>query len=467
MSRTHLLGAVSAAALACLSTSSFAQSSLAITGGGSTLAEFDYFAEFASFNASQSQTAAIFNNPAPATGNNALYWPAGSGSGQTAFLNDDLSCDANKVDGNNGKNCSGTVGGAASTDYGASDATLSSTQISGWASSPVGQAAAGNLIQLPSMGVGISFPVVNSKITKNGATAKHQPVAGGVTFTDADLCGIFSGKITDWSGTSAKAKLAAGPINVVYRSDGSGTSFLLLNHLAAVCTSTNSSFTLPIVPSTTFASVFPNSTPPANFTGESGSSGVASYLNNATGVVGAPTVTSAIGYLSPDFTTVDPNSDAVLANGAKSTLVVAAVKLGAGSYIPLVADVQLGLNHAKTGTTLTPPTNATDGANPVNYVPLIQTVSIGYPVVGYTTFDFAQCYHFPTVANALKNFLTRHYSKTNATYAGEIARNGFVSIAASGASAFAAVITNDILANKNGWKTDIQDAPACKGLAGR
>ena len=53
-------------------------------------------------------------------------------------------------------------------DYGASDATLSAAQISAWSTYQYGQAAAGNLIQLPSMGVGISIPVQNSAITTNG-----------------------------------------------------------------------------------------------------------------------------------------------------------------------------------------------------------------------------------------------------------------------------------------------------------
>jgi ABC-type phosphate transport system substrate-binding protein len=455
MSRTHLLGAVSAAALACLSSGAFAQeSATAITGGGSTLAEFDYFVEFQAFNSSQASGAPTFNNPSPATGNDILYWPAGSGSGQSAFLNDDLTCDSNKVLSLNGGACSGDVGGASSVDYGASDATLSSTQIAQWASSSVGQSAAGNLIQLPSMGVGVGIPVVNKKLTTNG----------GITLTDADLCGIFSGKFTNWSQTSAAKKLTAGTITVVYRSDGSGTSFLLLNHLAAVCTTSNSNFTLPITPSTTFTSVFTSHSQsvPSTFVGESGSSGVAGYLSGLDG-----TVTSAIGYLSPDFTTIDPNSNAVLSNGAKSALVVAAISgETTKGYTPTVTNVENALNHPDQGTTLTPPTSASAGANPTNWVPLIQTVTTGYPIVGYTTFDFAQCYASPTIATAVIAFMTDHYS-TNATYATSIANNGFVSIAASGAKAFATPIARGILGNDYKWNDNIENATACKGKTGR
>jgi hypothetical protein len=175
MSRTHLLGAVSAVALACLSGVAYAQeSTTAITGGGSTLAEFDYFTEFATFNASQAAGAATFANINAPNANDTLYWPAGSGSGQSGFLNNDITCDANKVTGANGAACSNTPGGANSVDYGASDATLSASQISGWSTSIYGQSAAGNLIQLPSMGVGIAIPVVNAKVKTNGGiTLRH------------------------------------------------------------------------------------------------------------------------------------------------------------------------------------------------------------------------------------------------------------------------------------------------------
>ncbi len=455
MSRTHLLGAVSAAALAFVSTGAFAQESkTAITGGGSTLAEFDYFNEFAAFNSSQPASGATFANPPPASGQQVLYWPAGSGSGQTAFLNDDISCDANKVTGANNKACSGTVGGSASVDYGASDATFSSTQIAQWNSSSVGQSAAGDLIQIPSMGVGVAFPIVNANFTANGQ----------VTLTDTDLCGIFSGKITDWSQTSASNALAPGAITVIYRSDGSGTSFLLLNHFAAVCTATNSNFSFPIVPSTTFLNAFPGGTAPnANFVGQSGSQAVASYESSLLGT----TVSSAIAYLSPDFTTVDPNSNAVLSDGSKSQLNVPSVRNGTTAYLPSVANIALALNHAKKGTNLKPPTTKAGFQDPTTLVPLIQTVSSGYPVVGYTTFDFAQCYASKAIATALITFIKKDHYGSSGAYATSIANNGFVSIGKTGAKTFASAIDNNIFGNSKSFNTNIENATACQGLTGR
>jgi phosphate transport system substrate-binding protein len=436
MTRTHLLGAASAAVLACLSsTSGFAAST--ITGGGSTLAQFDYLSEFSMFNGAT--TTAQFGT----------YYESGSGAGQAGFLNNDLTCDINKVNNNNGGACTGGsgVGQPGNTvDYGASDATLSSTQISGWTNYQYGQSAAGNLIQVPSMGVGVGIPLQNSAVKANGA----------LILNDADLCGVFSGKLTDFSqltvGTGS-VKPASGKITVDVRSDGSGTTFLLTNHLSAVCTTSTSNITFTAT--TTFANLFTNAVLPGNFVGSKGSSGVAAAM------VGQ---TSAIGYLSPDFTTLDPNSGAT----PKNSLVVAAVLNGKTAFTPTTKNITAALSRPTMGSNLTPPTNGQDGANPSAYVPLIQIASTGYPIVGYTTFDLAQCYADTTVAAGIKAFLNDHY--TNSSYLSIENNNGFVALSNSGAAKFLAVVRQHILSNKNthpAWNDDIQDKTVCKGLAGR
>jgi len=443
MTRLHLLGAASAAALACVSTShSYAQST--IQGGGSTLAEFDYTTEFPIWN----------SNPDGATFG--TYWASGSGAGQAGFLTDDLSCDINKVNGDNGGNCDGgsAQGQPGNTvDYGASDATLDATQISGWATFTYGQPAAGNLIQIPSMGVGVAIPVQNSAVTKNGA----------LILNDNDLCGVLSGKLTDFSQLTlgqGSVTPTAGAITVVYRSDGSGTTFITTNHLSAVCTTGNGgNSNITFTATTTFTSLFPNGTPPSNFIGEKGGGGVAAELE---------TLPSAMAYLSPDFTTIDPNSNALI-NGQKSTLVVAAQLNGSTAELPTVKEITAALAHPVSGQNLTPPQNAQQGANPNAWVPLIQTVSTGYPLVGYTTFDLAQCYADPTIKTGVVKFMTDHFTK--AAYITVQNNNGFVTVSHSGAAKFLEAIRQHLLANKNTnggkWGIDIGDKKACKGLVGR
>ena len=443
MTRTHLMGAASAAALACLSTASaFAASP--ITGGGSTLAQYDYIAEFSVFNAAS--TGATFST----------YWESGSGAGQNGLLTDDLSCDINKVTGANGGNCDGgsAQGQPGNTvDYGASDATLSSTQIAGWSTFTYGQPAAGNLIQLPSMGVGVSVPVVNSKVTSNGA----------LILSDADLCGVFSGKLTDFSQltlTKASVVPAAGTINVVVRSDGSGTTFLLTNHLSAVCTTgSGGNSNITFTATTTFSTLFTGGTLPSNFTASKGSSGVAASLE-ADQTAG----TGALGYLSPDFTTLVTYSGSP-SNAPYTGLLVASVLNGKLAELPTTKNITAALARAKQGEHLTPPTGAAQTADPSAYVPLIQVASSGYPIVGYTTFDFAQCYADKTVGAGIIAFLNDHY--LNTSYTSIQNNNGFVAMSASGANKFLTVIRKNILANSNKYNDDIDDKTACASLPGR
>jgi phosphate transport system substrate-binding protein len=76
-----------------------------------------------------------------------------------------------------------------------------------------------------------------------------------VNFSDTQLCEIFSGLVTNWADINLASAftLPAGhmilpaPINVIYRSDGSGGTFGLSNHLSAIC---------PKVSTTSFGTYF-------------------------------------------------------------------------------------------------------------------------------------------------------------------------------------------------------------------
>jgi ABC-type phosphate transport system substrate-binding protein len=419
------------------------------------------------------------------------YSPSGSGAGQKAFLQDDLTCDLNKVDGNNGGACSNlppTNGNY--VDYGASDSTLSATQATAWTSGSYtyGQAVSGNLIQLPALGVGIAFPIVDAGFTANGAAS----------LSDHDLCEIFSGGYTDYSQITdsvtlkkKKATFAAGLFDVVYRGDSSGTSFLLTQHLNAVCSAADVPAGFTFTATTTFASLFNGSSSfngqPTAFScanslcvvtngltngpndGPSGSGGV---FNELEGEGSQP----ALGYISPDYTTIDPNST-VQVNGKTSTLLVASVLNGKSPELPTTTLIAKALGHPKAGATgnanLKPPSTAAQGANPLLWVPAIAVASTGYPVVGYTTLDLAQCYADPTVATGVVTFLNQHfgfskdvYSKDDAEYQGY---NGFVTLKQGGRAAFATAILDHIVGNtgtKNApaWNINIGNTTACSGI---
>jgi ABC-type phosphate transport system substrate-binding protein len=289
---------------------------------------------------------------------------------------------------------------------------------------------------------------------------------GGRAFSDNDLCGIFSGAITDFSQITDVTALTPGPITVVYRSDANGTSFVLTDHLNAVCTSANTKFGVVFQANATFAQGYTNGANsvalPSNFVGLNHAAGVADYMAGLSGTA----VTSAVGYLSPDYTSLIPTSSALLSNGKMSPLVVAAVLENGKPVLPTAAFVTKGLETPLLGKDLTPPSTATDGANPGLWTPLIQTTSAGYPLVGYTYLYFAQCYANPKIASSLLTFLKTHYIST-ATLTTQM-NNGFVPVPnAPSMAQWRTAIAHDILANDSVWNTNIQNPTVCAGLLGR
>jgi phosphate transport system substrate-binding protein len=374
--------------------------------------------------------------------------------GLDGFLRDDFTCDSNASSGANGGHCSGTcpqpscTPGPVPDDYAASDFQLTAAQVSTWNTSTVGQMAAGNLIQIPSMGYGVAIPVVNSAVTTNG----------GVTLSDDDLCGIFSGQITDFSQITDAGTLTPGTITVAYRADSAGTTLTLTSHLNAVCTSANSAIHIQGVQN--FATMFTvlNNVPvPGNFIALTGSAGVADYLASLSGT----NVTSAIGYLAPDYTSLVTTSPVTLSNGLPSPLLVAGVYQGKARELPTASGIEIALAHPKSGTNLQPPANAFEGAGPTLWIPLIETTSAGYPIVGYTAFDFAQCYQNAGVSKGILAFLRAHYG-TGSPKTTQI-DSGFAPVEAG----FRTAIKQHILANTGAWNDNIGNPTACAGLFGR
>ncbi len=427
-----------------------------ITGGGPTTNSPPYPIEFSKFNPGGYDRVGPLP-PGLRTATFATYFMPGSGIAQLAFLTNDLSCDM------------GHCGSGGTVSYAASDITFTADQIATWATSAVGQAAAGNLIQLPSMGVGVAIPVVNAAIVKNGA----------LTLSDSDLCGVFSGSISDFGQIKdSKTRPASGPILVAYAKDSAGSTFWLTDHLAAVCKPGD--YPITFKPTTDFMSLFPGDVPPNNFVGATDGQGVASLL---AGCSSYGPVTSALGYVEPSYTQVDPNSQAVLGDGCgpvRSPLVAAALFYAHQKPIlPTYAAITTGLTHPDpaTGMHLSPPSNPSQGADPVAWVPIVPTVTSGYPLVGYTTWDYAQCYvdsdapNPPPVGFAIEAFLPLHYGigtePKSKQYPKTEHANGNATLLDTKKTGFLAAITANILANANGWNTDIDDTTVCQPLAGR
>jgi ABC-type phosphate transport system substrate-binding protein len=344
-----------------------------INGGGSTLASPTY--ESAFLNYESANPSVDFSG----------YAPSGSGAAITAVL-------ANK------SNVSPP--GPTPFDFGASDATITDANLQSWNASTTGpdRASAGLLVQIPSIGTPITVPFNFATVASNTA----------INLTDAQLCGIYSGKIINTSdpllsGSGVPSSNSA--LHVVYRFDNSGTTFLFTQHLAAVCTSSTSSITF--FATQAFASLF--TTVPATFVTGSGSPGVQASID------GTP---NSVGYLSPDYTREIVNPTVTRTTPAPYVAEV-------NGIAPTATNTQAAL---ATGTPATDPAVNPNGTlynpvDPVSFVPVAAKPSTGYPIVGYTTIVLPQCFADAGVATNLKAVISDLYR--NAAYENLVRGNGF------------------------------------------
>ncbi len=288
--------------------------------------------------------------------------------------------------------------------------------------------------------------------------------SGGLYLDEATLCKIFNGQITNWNDKALKLlngnnSLAdpsdpdkasfSVPMEIVGRSDSSGTTSIFTRHLAAECPLVITGNGYPdgskTLPSTLINT---GSTPtPGKFTVQSGSSGVANYVAFTT----APTVVGdanavkqgRIGYLGPDFVlpavtttganTFGLNSASLLRTdpatlttyvipptGAKATLAFGA------SFLPPQSD-SLGNYNGATGGKLR--SNPADWVEPIfKTSPLAIPANIkAYPIVGTTDYIGYTCYANGTVAQKM-NFFLQYYVTNGVTgdaTNGLIAKAGF------------------------------------------
>ena len=380
------------------------------------------------------------------------YFSVGSGAGQNAFLSNAPSFFGTGV--------TGTV------DFANSDAALSTAQVTNYNNTGLGGTADGPLIQIPYIVTAITIPVVNAPAVTSTTTPQTTPnQAHSISLNDNDLCGIFSGKITNWNAvinpeTGSVYTTTSKPITVVYRADSSGTSELLTRHLHAVCTTANTATGVTFADSLTFANTtaFPSGVP-SNFVGATGSGGVRAALLTLQSSASAP---AAAAYLSPDY------ANTFLAKSSSSAspaLAVASLRNATDSkyYAPTGPNATTALG------TITAPSGAA-AADPTQWVPVSGTAytklanpASGYPVSGTSQIIVSQCYASAAVSKAVVDFLTDHY--TNAGFASIVQGNGFDTVP----SGFKTAIAADFLSNTSKLGLDIGDSTNCgpNGFPGR
>lgn len=357
-----------------------AQAALAdINGGGATLPQPLY------------QTAGVL------TAGFAPYIGVGSGNGKAAFLNNDYT---KFVAGTTGKN----------VHWAGSDSKLSTTELSNYATAR--NATWGPLIQVPSVATSVAIP-----FNKAGTAA--------VDLSINDLCGVFSGRLTDWSKIAGSGR--TGPITVVYRNESSGTTELFTRFLNAKCTSEpKGSFAV----TTNFASSYQGGLP-AGAVAAVTSQGVMDALNAGDG---------RITYMSPDY------AAPTLAGLDDATKVakVAGVSPAPANVSAAIAAVPVPSANLDKPNNWVPVFAATTNPSDPSVVPYPTT---GYPILGFTNLIFSQCYADATQTSQVRAFFSRHYG---------------------------ALVNNDSAINSNrfvplpaAWKTAIRDSfvTASSGLS--
>lgn len=106
-------------------------------------------------------------------------------------------------------------------DFAASDAPFADSEYTLFLNNKPAKVAP---VQFPALVGSIAIAYHNSEADTLGIT---------LNLSESTVCSIFSGAFTTWN--QVDSRLSANPIKLAYRSDGSGTSFNMTNHLAANC----------------------------------------------------------------------------------------------------------------------------------------------------------------------------------------------------------------------------------------
>ncbi|SFW14038.1 MULTISPECIES: substrate-binding domain-containing protein [Pseudomonas] len=356
-----------------------AQAAMAdVNGGGATLPQPLY------------QTSGVL------TAGFAPYIGVGSGAGKSAFLTNDYT---KFVAGNTSKN----------VHWAGSDSKLSTTELNNYVTAH--GAAWGPLIQVPSVATSVAIPF-NKTGTANVDLSVNQ------------LCGVFSGRLTDWSQITGSGR--TGAITVVYRAESSGTTELFTRFLNAKCAETG---TFAIT--TNFASSYSGGLP-AGAVAATGSQAVMTAVNAAQG---------RITYMSPDYAAT---TLAGLGDATKVARVAGVSPAPANVSAAIAAVAVPAVGNRANPNAWVPVFAATTNPNDPSVVAYPTT---GYPILGFTNVIFSQCYADATQTTQVRNFFSRHY--------GALTNND------------SAITSNRFVPLPSAWKTAIRDSfvTASSGLS--
>lgn len=364
-----------------------------IYGGGSSLASLLYRQWFDYYGVAMPPDSQGAPNGLPVNPNFLYYYASvGSGAGRTAFLNQTSST---VTPGNPPVYCPNNINTCYPYPlwhFSGSDATLSSTEIGCYqvACPPnvpnPAQPARGQYVQIPTLITDITM-----MYNPSGQTISHTK---GLRLSRNTYCGIWEGAITNWGDPSITTdnggiQVSTQPIVRVVRGDGSGTTFLLTNHLNTACQNLSN----PAYDWTGGVTGGPLTWPGGPTSPGTGSGGVVSVVSSTPG---------AIGYVGPSF--VAP----IVPGGLPTAKLQNQFNYLANAATFTAPTVQNTLNAFKG---ITPPSNP----DPYDLAILVPDPSVktAYPIVGFTWLLAYQCYNTASETTAMKDIIKWYAQKGN------------------------------------------------------
>ena len=410
-----LAGAVMFLAGATLATSAM---STQLFGGGATLPAGGYIgwnwvASNTRLTPDSSQSPAVTVDPASmfgawaaSTSNTVQYCQTGSGGGKRVLDGDSTTLPSLTPAGlcgsflappaqqNAGFQIPGTAIGQ--PDFTASDAPLSTSEYGTFVTNH--GTVKGEPIQFPAIAGSIAV------IYHNTDTA----VGSKINLTTAQVCQIFAGTLTNWNQISSS--FASKQINVVFRSDGSGTTFNTMNHLNAVCGSAVTSGHFVVDQSFATATAgLPIASGTAVKTGANGNPAVITTANGIDGAIAYAETANSLnqGLANTHYATVD-SKDPV-------TDLPATFNVTSGS---VVFDKTLGADPTTGAATLnTQVPNSTANCLAVVTPSSFSNPSTGYSIIG-VSYLLANQKGNSTNLNTLRSFLAFPYTHAGVTKVG-------------------------------------------------
>jgi len=457
---SKLLGGAAVALLAGMFAAPAQAQTVPLHSGGATLAEKVYRDIFNCYG-NQSGGDTTIGLAGAATGCNGvtpyrsnvepLYVGVGSGNGKKAFVNHDASKftdgprtpDAVPVPSTSDfgpfygtgagatwvRNTTDTGPFPATVHFVGSDDPLTTADITTYNANLANWGAP---IQVPSMITTIALPF-NGTFNEKGKDLHTTGGTSKVQFSTNSFCGVYTGAITNWNDAALtadnanQALIASQPIKLVFRSDGSGSTFLFSNALIHQCGTTSTpraGITHPVPdqwltdnglnPVAANPDLLPDSNNnffiavntaghmPAGAVGASGSGGVKTAINANVG---------SVGYISPDFiSNVDPIGPKAVNlqswNSFVNNLTKKFVAAGPKSGTAVMGAIKAPLFTAGSCPVGTAKGQASDGIcahNALNWGVTNPTPisAAAFPIGGFTFVDMYTCYASASDVNAL------------------------------------------------------------------